>query len=91
MDVKTVLKGHEINPRDYTGWIPLHEACNFGNVEVVEELLKNGARVNDQPSGKCDKITPIHDSANNGHLDVMKVLIEYGANVLLKDAHVSYK
>jgi hypothetical protein len=60
-------------------------------LEVVEELLKHGAHVNDQPSGKdCDRITPIHDAANNGHLDVMRVLIDYGASVLLKDAHVSF-
>lgn len=25
-------QGHPLNPRDYCGWTPLHEACNYGHV-----------------------------------------------------------
>lgn len=24
-------QGHPVNPRDYCGWTPLHEACNHGH------------------------------------------------------------
>ena len=26
------LQGHPLNPRDYCGWTPLHEACNYGHL-----------------------------------------------------------
>lgn len=26
-----VFQGHPVNPRDYCGWTPLHEACNHGH------------------------------------------------------------
>lgn len=25
-------QGHPLNPRDYCGWTPLHEACNYGHL-----------------------------------------------------------
>uniref|UniRef100_A0A8C0MCS9 Tonsoku-like protein n=1 Tax=Canis lupus familiaris TaxID=9615 RepID=A0A8C0MCS9_CANLF len=27
-----VRQGHPLNPRDYCGWTPLHEACNYGHL-----------------------------------------------------------
>ena len=50
-----------------SGWTALHEACNHGNLEAVDELLKSGANVNVLG---CDNITPLHDAVTNAHKEV---------------------
>lgn len=77
-----------MNARDFSGWTPLHEACNFGAVEVVEALLENGANVNDPGGEFCDRITPLHDAATNGQTDVMQALLQYNPNILAKNSQV---
>lgn len=78
-----------MNVRDTAGWTPLHEACNFGCIKVVKELLDKGARVNDRGGSECDGITPLHDALGNGHFDVADILLENGADVLARDKFVS--
>ncbi|KAK3086523.1 hypothetical protein FSP39_019578 [Pinctada imbricata] len=82
---KLIQQGHPVNPRDYCGWIPLHEAANHGFRDIVEYLLDNGAAVNDRGGTHCMGVTPLIDAANCGNLDVMEMLISKGANVLAKD------
>ncbi len=43
--------------RDNFLWTPLHEACNYGFIDIVRILLKHGAKYNDQDG----PITPLHD------------------------------
>ena len=74
--------------RDYCGWIPLHEACNYGHTEVVNVLLDADSNIDDPGGHACNGVTPLIDAANNGHVDVVEVLLERGANVLLKDQRV---
>ena len=50
-----------------SGWTPLHEACNVGNVDVAKQLLKAGANVN--VLGYGDE-SPLHDAAINNHSKV---------------------
>ncbi|CAG7787116.1 unnamed protein product [Allacma fusca] len=92
-DVKSVrrllAKGHDVNPRDFSGWIPLHEASNHGHYEIVVELLNHKAFVNDTGGEKCDGMTPLHDAASNGHFACMRALIERGANAIIKDRYGS--
>lgn len=70
--------------RDYSGWTPLHEACNHGHVEVVELLLKYGAPVNDRGGPHCDGVTPLLDAASNGNLEIMELLLNHGASPLMR-------
>ena len=58
-----------------------HEACNYGHITVVSELLDNGAFVN-VPG--LDNDTPLHDAVVNGHVEVAALLISRGANCNLR-------
>jgi NF-kappa-B inhibitor-like protein 2 len=80
-----------VNPRDYSGWIPLHEAANHGHADIVELLLAHGAAVNDRGGQHCGGVTPLLDSANCGHMEIMRLLIDRGANVFAKDDEVINK
>ena len=54
----------------FTGYTPLHEACNKGHLKVVKLLLENGALVNTFGGESEHRETPLHDAAKNGHLKV---------------------
>eukprot|EP00057_Strongylocentrotus_purpuratus_P015925 XP_011670399.1 PREDICTED: tonsoku-like protein [Strongylocentrotus purpuratus] len=82
---KLIEQGHPMNPRDYCGWTPLHEACNYGFTDVVDVLLTSGADINDRGGEKCDGMTPLHDAVNCGNWPVARLLIERGANTNARD------
>ncbi|XP_047534869.1 tonsoku-like protein isoform X1 [Vanessa atalanta] len=77
-------KGHPVNVRDNAGWLPLHEACIHGRLEVGRLLIRHGASVNDRGGVNCDGITPLYDAASNGHLEVVQLLLDNGAIPTLK-------
>uniref|UniRef100_A0A2A4JT97 Uncharacterized protein n=1 Tax=Heliothis virescens TaxID=7102 RepID=A0A2A4JT97_HELVI len=81
---RLIAQGHPVNIRDNAGWLPLHEACIHGHVEVANILINSGANVNDRGGSNCDGITPLYDAASNGHLDVVQLLLEKGAIPSLK-------
>ena len=82
------FQGHTINPRDNCGWLPLHEASNYGYTDIVAYLLDHGARMNDRGGDGCGGITPLHDACNCGNVDVTRLLIGRGANIHAKDDEV---
>uniref|UniRef100_F6W3X7 Uncharacterized protein n=4 Tax=Ciona intestinalis TaxID=7719 RepID=F6W3X7_CIOIN len=75
-----IKQGHQVNPRDFCGWTPLHEASNHGHEDIVEYLLQHGAHINDLGGEGCGNLTPIHDAANNGHFNVVEILLNHNAN-----------
>jgi NF-kappa-B inhibitor-like protein 2 len=83
------VQGHPVNPRDYCGWLPLHEAANHGFTEIVQYLLDKGARIDDRGGEHCNGISPLHDACSCGNFDVIRLLVERGANVIAKDNDVS--
>lgn len=59
----------------------LIEACEKNKIDVLQELITNGADINAQPFG----ITPLIAAIKNGYLEIVKFLIENGADVNQKD------
>ncbi|XP_062325162.1 tonsoku-like protein isoform X2 [Osmerus eperlanus] len=78
-----VEQGHPINPMDYCGWTPLHEASNHGHHEIVAVLLERGANINHPGGPLCEGVTPLHDALTCGHFQVARLLIERGASVTI--------
>lgn len=81
-----VEQGHPVNPRDYCGWTPLHEASNHGHYDIVAVLLDRGAYINDPGGPLCQGVTPLHDALACGNLAVARLLIERGASVTLRNS-----
>lgn len=83
--VSSLLKsGHSVNAGDALGWTALHEASNYGHVDIVNVLLDHGADINNRGGPCCEGITPLHDAAACGHLDVVDCLLDRGANPLVR-------
>lgn len=76
------------NTPDNNRWYPIHEAANHGHVDVVEYLVKNGAKINPLAA---DDITPLMDAAASGFFNVVIKLLELKANPLCRDASVSFR
>ncbi|KAM3488480.1 hypothetical protein MY3957_008251 [Beauveria namnaoensis] len=55
----------------------LHEVAKDGLVEMMNQLLKNGA---DVTSRDDDGWTLVDNAARNGHVEMVKLLLENGAN-----------
>ncbi|KAL5234044.1 hypothetical protein ACI65C_001454 [Semiaphis heraclei] len=87
-NVKLVLsllkQGHSVNAGDALGWTALHEASNYGHVDIVNVLIDHGADINNRGGPCCEGITPLHDAAACGHLEVIDCLLDRGANPLVR-------
>jgi len=67
-----------INSKDKVGRTPLHYAARNGNLEIVELLIKYGAKVS---SSSITNEEPLHEAVYKGHLEVAKFLLDKGAKV----------
>ena len=61
------------------GNTPLHIACKYGYIEVVNILIENGGDIN--MANGYDSDTPLHLAISNNHLEVAMDLIRYNANI----------
>ena len=77
--IKTLEVTIDINNRLKNGTTPLYLACNVGNLQIVEHLLTNGARISintlTQKGNTCLMVAVAHNNIN-----LVGVLLEYGAN-----------
>jgi ankyrin repeat protein len=64
------------------GWTVLHSAACGGHINIVNKLLRWGAKV----SARGQKgETPLHVAASAGHVETVKALLKCGANVSYKN------
>ena len=60
------------------GWTALHYACDKGNMEIIELLIRNGAKL-DQPTVNGD--TALSIAAESGRFNVVRWMVRNGAHV----------
>jgi len=60
-------------------------AAETNNVKRLEELIQDGAHVNEPDSDRGN--TPIHWACAGGNLDAIEVLLEYGADINASNNH----
>src|SRR6202044_3590244 len=64
------------------GWTVLHSAACGGHIDIVNKLLRWGAKV----SARGQKgETPLHVAASAGHVEIVNALLKCGANVSYKN------
>jgi ankyrin repeat protein len=78
------------------GWSALHDAANRGHTDIVTELVRLGARLNDKTVvRRCAAVgrrssatmpaqsgwSPVHLAASKGHVQTVTALVSLGASV----------
>lgn len=67
-----------VNIKDDEGFLPLHWAARFNQLDVAEFLLQHGAEVDSRES---HEMTSLHIAASSLSEEVAELLIKYGANL----------
>ena len=80
--VRDLISRKQIGADAYSsdGFSALHLAAFFGNPEVAEYLVSNGADVN-QVARNLTKVMPLHSAVAHGQVEIAKMLLKHGANV----------
>ncbi|KAJ8674286.1 hypothetical protein QAD02_005548 [Eretmocerus hayati] len=66
------------------GWTPLQECADFGYIDMLSLLLKEGADPNFQG---FEGRTALHEAAKSNYTEIMKLLLEYKADKDISDSH----
>jgi ankyrin repeat protein len=75
-----------INPNGSVGVQNIiHFACEKGNIDIVRELLDNGAELNSRSSKWND--TPLHRACVFGHTEIVEELIKRGSTVNVRNSN----
>ncbi|TQV95659.1 Pfs, NACHT and Ankyrin domain-containing protein [Cordyceps javanica] len=74
--------GH-VNVADLSGWTPLHYACLWGNVDMVQFLVGKNAAIE---ARSRDGEAPLHCAAVNQEPSVVSFLVGAGVTVDIMDA-----
>mmetsp|Transcript_22387 Transcript_22387/g.53644 ORF Transcript_22387/g.53644 Transcript_22387/m.53644 type:complete len:205 (+) Transcript_22387:189-803(+) len=75
---RLVESGHDIDEADAVGMSVMHFAVRQGNVTVVKELVRLGARVHKMTKSYGN--TPLHWAAAFGKIDMIAQLLDAGAD-----------
>nr|XP_006822015.1 PREDICTED: ankyrin repeat and KH domain-containing protein mask-like [Saccoglossus kowalevskii] len=75
--VKNVLQDGSVDPdfkRNPMFRTAIERACGYGQVDVVLELIQNGA---DPEQTNAAGRTLLHEACTGGHTDIVQILIRY--------------
>jgi len=72
-----VLSGEDPNAADYSGNSPLHMASVNGHYDVVDLLIKGGARIDNRDK---NMMTPLLATIRKGNVEMIRMLLDLGAN-----------
>ncbi len=75
-----VESGMDVDTPDKLGWTPAYWASSFGQKEVFEYLLSQGADVTTFKTEALGR-TLLHQASQGGFLEIVKQLIDKGADV----------
>ena len=64
----------EKNPKDLTGWTPLHDAAERGYLDICKYII---GKVQDKNpvNGSKSRNTPLHIAAKYGHLEICRYMV----------------
>ena len=68
----------KINERDRRGWMPIHYAVDYDDLDIVKLLLANGANVN---GGTLDELNPMEIAKDNGNAELQEYLKSKGGKL----------
>ena len=70
----------DFNTADSLGWTPIHRGIELANIEILNELIENGADVN-----LVDGLnrTPMNIAVHNENIPILKVLLQNGVTLNL--------
>eukprot|EP00457_Paulinella_chromatophora_P006946 gb/GEZN01006966.1/.p1 GENE.gb/GEZN01006966.1/~~gb/GEZN01006966.1/.p1 ORF type:complete len:409 (+),score=61.15 gb/GEZN01006966.1/:148-1374(+) len=71
-----------LNQKDEDSWSPLHYACWYGHLEIIERLLRLGV---DYHVVNLNGATALHFASGCGHTRAAMSLLEAGADPTLRD------
>jgi len=75
-----IRKGAPINELDNRGRTPLYLSSLYGNYEIAELLIRNGANVSIQSRWKS-AATPLMVAAQSGNMQIVQLLVNNGAMI----------
>jgi ankyrin repeat protein len=67
----------DVNAKNFSGYTPLHDAVDAGNVAIARMLISNEADLN---LGNSNGSTPLHLAALWGNVDCVQLLLENGSD-----------
>ncbi|GIQ87850.1 hypothetical protein KIPB_009978, partial [Kipferlia bialata] len=78
--VLAILKNKKVDvlSQDGDSWTALHYASGYGETEVVQRLLRLGAKVN---ARDANGLTPLHVACEQNQTETCRLLIGRGADV----------
>ncbi|MCG8617486.1 MAG: ankyrin repeat domain-containing protein [Desulfobacterales bacterium] len=72
----------DVNHVSTLGDTPLHVASVWGDVKIVDLLIKNGARLDAKGE---EGNTPLHEAVSQGHHEIVQFLLKAGCSTTIKN------
>ncbi|KAL1880155.1 hypothetical protein Daus18300_001518 [Diaporthe australafricana] len=80
LELLLLIDSIDVNPKDFRGSTPLHNACTKNHDNVVRTLLENGGDVNARSNKGW---TPLHIAARKHNAVIVQDLLEAGADTMI--------